>query len=380
MTDGSPSGERKRWRRLALGATLGALACGFTVQRLTLASPDEVAPAAASAIGGVSSAAEDDALDEMTADEAVTDDSLADALADDVSPLAAAARPSLSADAVPPAAPAPTVASPDAPPAVPPVAFVTAGGAFAWQPVRGGVDGTLWRGDRVPLATASARGDVDIDGAVVDGGGDRGGDGDGDGGGDHGHGLRGIGFPGLELVERLPETRRRVWRPLISWHEARDDARGRVPIPHVRCMGLSPAEVAHRVARIESRVLELSIEHGVSASLVKALIAAESCFDPQAVSPVGALGLMQLMPATAAWLGSDDPLDIDSNLAGGIRYLARLQRRFGDVTLALAAYNAGPTNVRRHGGVPPFAETRAYVRKVLAFHRRFVAATALAAR
>jgi hypothetical protein len=100
------------------------------------------------------------------------------------------------------------------------------------------------------------------------------------------------------------------------------------------------------------------------ASLFTALVARESGFDPQAVSPKGAQGLGQLMPATAAALGVRDPFDPAENLDGAARYLVEQLARFGDVRLALAAYNAGPARVLEHGGVPPFAETRAYVAAV----------------
>jgi soluble lytic murein transglycosylase len=105
-------------------------------------------------------------------------------------------------------------------------------------------------------------------------------------------------------------------------------------------------------------------------ALVLAVIAAESAFDPLARSVKGALGLMQLMPETARELGVADPFDPDANVAGGTRYLRRMLDRFGgDFTLALAAYNAGPSAVDRHGGVPPYPETRSYVERVLGLYR-----------
>lgn len=97
------------------------------------------------------------------------------------------------------------------------------------------------------------------------------------------------------------------------------------------------------------------------AALFTALIDQESRFDPAAVSPKGAQGLGQLMPTTAAELGVIDPFDPEANLDGAARYLVRQLGAFGDVRLALAAYNAGPRRVIQYGGVPPFDETRAYV-------------------
>jgi len=105
--------------------------------------------------------------------------------------------------------------------------------------------------------------------------------------------------------------------------------------------------------------------HGVSPALLASVARHESGFDPTARSRAGALGLMQLMPSTARSLGVD-PLDPPSAVDGAARLLASHLRQFGSTELALAAYNAGPGAVTRHGGVPPYRETQAYVRRVLA--------------
>ena len=108
-------------------------------------------------------------------------------------------------------------------------------------------------------------------------------------------------------------------------------------------------------------------KYGLPAGLVTSVIRHESNFNPRAVSSAGARGLMQLMPATARELGVDDAFDIQQNIDGGARYLKQMLAQFdGDVRKALAAYNAGPGTVRRYGGVPPYPETRRYVRKVMA--------------
>jgi soluble lytic murein transglycosylase len=111
--------------------------------------------------------------------------------------------------------------------------------------------------------------------------------------------------------------------------------------------------------------------HQVPPALVKAVIAAESSFDPDAVSRKGAQGLMQLMPTTARSLGVSDPLRPDENVDGGVRYLRDMIDRFGNLSLALAAYNAGPKAVDRYRGVPPYPETRDYVKRVLTYYRHY---------
>ena len=110
--------------------------------------------------------------------------------------------------------------------------------------------------------------------------------------------------------------------------------------------------------------------HRIDALLVAAIVEAESAFNPAAVSPSGALGLMQLMPETAHELGAANMVDPAQNVEAGARYLGHLLRRFdGDLPLALAAYNAGPAAVVRYGGIPPYRETVRYVERVL---RRYV--------
>jgi soluble lytic murein transglycosylase-like protein len=109
-------------------------------------------------------------------------------------------------------------------------------------------------------------------------------------------------------------------------------------------------------------------KHGIDPALLRALVRQESGFDPAARSPAGATGLTQLMPGTAASLGVTDATDPAQALDGGARYLRQQLDRFGgDERLALAAYNAGPGAVARHGGVPPYAETQQYVERVLGY-------------
>lgn len=121
---------------------------------------------------------------------------------------------------------------------------------------------------------------------------------------------------------------------------------------------------APRDTALGKKIADVAVRYGIDAPLLLALISVESNYNQNVVSHVGARGLTQLMPGTAAGLGVD-PRNLDENLIGGARYLAaQLKAQNGNITLALAAYNAGPGNVRKYGGVPPFRETQNYVKKV----------------
>lgn len=142
--------------------------------------------------------------------------------------------------------------------------------------------------------------------------------------------------------------------------------RGRPPASS--SCNVSAQEIQARAKRISTPLRRLAERFELDAELIHAMVRVESCFDPQAVSRVGAQGLMQLMPATARELQVTHPFDVLENLRGGIEYFADLRSRYdGDVRLALAAYNAGPGAVARHDGIPPYPETQSYVQRVFEY-------------
>lgn len=121
-------------------------------------------------------------------------------------------------------------------------------------------------------------------------------------------------------------------------------------------------------ADYEAYFKEASEAYGVSTTILKSIAKAESNFNPSAVSSAGAVGIMQLMPATAASLGVSNSYDARENILGGAKYISQLLSRYqGNISLALAAYNAGCGNVDKYGGIPPFTETQNYVKKVLSY-------------
>ncbi len=149
------------------------------------------------------------------------------------------------------------------------------------------------------------------------------------------------------------------------------------PTAVVSCRNMTAAKLDKRASTYVDVIQAYSIAYEVDPNLVKAIIAIESCFDRKAVSSVGARGLMQLMPATAKELGVKDSFDGKANIRGGIKYFSQMLARFNNNTeLALAAYNAGPGAVEKYGGIPPYAETKGYVKKVLKRYKKYNAKTA----
>lgn len=123
-------------------------------------------------------------------------------------------------------------------------------------------------------------------------------------------------------------------------------------------------------------LIRASEKHEIDFQLLLAVMAAESNCRHNAVSPRGALGLMQLMPTTARWLGASKPMNIEQNINAAAKYLSYLIKEFdGNFNLAIAAYNAGPNAVKRYNAIPPYRETKGYVRKVLLRYNKYIELT-----
>jgi len=134
---------------------------------------------------------------------------------------------------------------------------------------------------------------------------------------------------------------------------------------------------AERLRRYDAHIREAALLYVLPEQFIRAVMRVESGFYPEAVSHKGAMGLMQLMPATAAAMGVLDPFDARQNILGGARFLRVLANRFGgDLVLTIAAYNAGEGAVNKYGGIPPYAETRRYVQRVLTHYYAYRAAPA----
>ncbi len=139
-----------------------------------------------------------------------------------------------------------------------------------------------------------------------------------------------------------------------------------------KCRSVAWEKVPLNTRSFSSEIRTAAQAYAVEESLIRAIIHAESAYQPDAVSPKGAQGLMQLMPETQKELQVENPFDPEQNIRGGATYLAQLLDEFqGDVEMAAAAYNAGPGAVQRHRGIPPYDETQEYVRRVSILYRRY---------
>jgi soluble lytic murein transglycosylase-like protein len=152
------------------------------------------------------------------------------------------------------------------------------------------------------------------------------------------------------------------------------------PVPSPAAPARVTASTAKALSEYDDYIEEAAHRYRIPANLVRAVMHAESAFDPNAVSVVGASGLMQLMPKTAQEMFVKDIFDVKENIEGGVRYLRVLANEFnGDMVKMVAAYNAGPDAVKKFGGqVPPYAETQMYVRKVLSLYFQYKAKSELA--
>lgn len=170
-----------------------------------------------------------------------------------------------------------------------------------------------------------------------------------------------------ELQQLIAQTRRDVPSNGGATFAAALASASAAPAAPMAAASTSMA-VGAGAGQFDALVQAAAQRNGLDPALLHGLIRQESGFDPSATSPAGAQGLCQLMPGTAASLGVTNPLDPAQSVDGGARYLKQQLDAFGgDPSLALAAYNAGPGAVQRYGGVPPYAETQAYVQKVLGY-------------
>ena len=175
------------------------------------------------------------------------------------------------------------------------------------------------------------------------------------------------------LIILPPTYERNVRCHVDAGNSNRCDTGIRTPSKHHPVLPGAPKRLSNRTGLVEQRfdslIHKVANRYEVDPALVKAIIKAESGYNPKAISKRGAKGLMQLMPGTAKALGVEDCFDPEHNINGGVKYFKELLERFnGNVKLSLAAYNAGARKVRRYGGVPPFKATRYYIDKVFEYY------------
>lgn len=175
----------------------------------------------------------------------------------------------------------------------------------------------------------------------------------------------------------FPDVLEREWNQakpaqnLPSPAEVRPKDAISLPFPEERSKTSLQSDLGKGPTDILGTIESIAKSQGMDPNLVKAMVKAESNFKPKAVSPKGAMGLMQLMPETAESLGVSDPFDPEDNIGGGVKFLKGLMKEFKDPEKAIAAYNAGPGAVKRYKGIPPYEETQKYVNKVKRYYKDF---------
>ncbi len=191
-----------------------------------------------------------------------------------------------------------------------------------------------------------------------------------------GMGIAQMMYKHLTGDDQIPQTitQKAQNQPGLPQHHAVKENQ-RVQSEVLRVPSAEPAPFVERIndklARFDSDIKDAAGDFNVPTSLIKAIITAESAANPNAVSPVGAKGLMQLMNGTAKDLDVSNPFDPSQNIRGGTEYIAKMLKQFGSLDHAVAAYNAGPGNVQKYKGIPPFSETQAYVRKVRRYMQQY---------
>ncbi len=173
---------------------------------------------------------------------------------------------------------------------------------------------------------------------------------------------------GTDIAERPNQDFQKILDANMS---AKSEAANSSPFANkIFSSGLNPSKDCS--PDIDNLIDEYSAKNGLDSAFVKAVIKQESGFQPKVTSHCGAMGLMQLMPATASSLGVKDAYDPEQNIAGGTKYLKGLLDRFGgDKSLALAAYNAGPNAVLKYNGIPPYKETQNYVKNIMSMYQKY---------
>lgn len=173
----------------------------------------------------------------------------------------------------------------------------------------------------------------------------------------------------MEIQSQLPAFVKLVKDEAVNFSEVLSEEIDSSSVSSPDAIGGVSEKISYKTDFNE--IIDLAAKkYNISSAVIKAVIKAESNFNPTVVSSAGAQGLMQLMPGTARLLGVKDSFDPVQNIDGGVRYLRDMLNKFGgNLELALAAYNAGPGNVTKYGGIPPFDETQNYVKKIMGFIR-----------